>query len=67
MMSLHYKLFEGDITVNTSVAPVSFVLSTKAIDEEFMCAMIYVAVQTCSIIQMSIVLHQRASGKEGMN
>ena len=54
-MSLHYKLFKGDILVNTSVEPVSFVLSTKAIDEEFMCAMTDMAVKTNSMIRMSIV------------
>ena len=66
MMSLHYKPFKGDSQVNTSVVPVSFVLSTKAIDEEFMFAMIDMAVKTYSMIRMSIVvLLQRALGKEG--
>ena len=57
MIPLHYKLFEGDIPVNTSVVPVSFVLSTKAIDDDSM----------CSMIRMSIVLLQRALGKDGMS
>ena len=67
MISLHYKLFSGDITVNTSVVPVSFVLSRKAIDQDFRCALIDMTVKTYSMIQMSIVLHQRGWGKEGMS
>ena len=67
MIPLHYRLFSGDITVNTSVVAVSFVFSRKAIDQEFLCAMIDISVKTCFMIQMSTELDQRASGKERMS